>query len=60
MGTLLYMAPEMFLSSGYTNKVDIWSFGVIVYELIFKRLYFRGKDKWEIVKNIKEKHFCFM
>lgn len=31
MGTLMYMAPEMFSKGNYTNKVDVWSFGVICY-----------------------------
>lgn len=37
--------------------MDVWSLGVIAYEIIFSSLYFIGKDKWEIQKNIKEKPF---
>jgi calcium/calmodulin-dependent protein kinase (CaM kinase) II len=33
-GTALYMAPEMVLHRGYDLKVDVWSFGVIVYALL--------------------------
>mgnify|MGYP003571341013 CR=1 FL=1 len=32
-GTFNYMAPEMFGDSKYTNKVDIWALGCILYEL---------------------------
>ena len=32
-GTLLYMAPEMINGDKYTNKVDIWALGCIIYEL---------------------------
>lgn len=32
-GTLFYRAPEFF-GIGYSEQVDIWSLGVIVYELI--------------------------
>ena len=31
-GTILYWAPEMFQRDSYTNKVDAWSAGVIMYE----------------------------
>ena len=32
-GTPLYIAPEILISKPYTTKVDIWSFGIILYEL---------------------------
>lgn len=32
-GTPLYIAPEIIDEKKYTHKVDIWSFGVILYEL---------------------------
>lgn len=35
VGTLDYIAPEMFDSSGYTMACDMWSIGVIAYEMVF-------------------------
>lgn len=35
-GSPMYMAPEVILSKTYTTSYDIWSFGVIIYELITK------------------------
>lgn len=34
LGTPLYMAPEIFNSSSYNFKVDIWSLGVLSYEFL--------------------------
>ena len=33
VGTYVYMAPEMYNSEKYTNKVDIWALGCIIHEL---------------------------
>ncbi|KAL0113631.1 hypothetical protein PUN28_012638 [Cardiocondyla obscurior] len=32
-GTPEYLAPEIILSKGYSNAVDWWSFGVLIYEM---------------------------
>lgn len=39
VGTVNYMAPEM-TSKNYTDKIDVWSFGCILFELIKKSLLF--------------------
>jgi len=40
-GTLHYLAPELIAAQpgvpSYTNKVDIWSLGAILYELFTRR-----------------------
>ena len=33
-GTFPYNAPETFEDEGYTKKIDIWSFGCVLYEMI--------------------------
>lgn len=32
-GTPLYIAPEILLNRQYNHKVDVWSFGIILFEL---------------------------
>ena len=34
IGTIFYIAPEVFTHKPYNNKVDIWSIGVILYLLL--------------------------
>lgn len=33
-GTPYYMAPELFEHAGYTDKADVWSLGVMIYEMM--------------------------
>ena len=33
-GTLDYLAPEMILETGHDQKLDIWSLGVLIFELM--------------------------
>jgi len=36
-GTECYRAPELIIGTDYTNKVDVWAIGCILYELVFFR-----------------------
>ncbi len=37
LGTLVTMAPEMHLCQVYDNRIDLWSLGVIFYQLLYKK-----------------------
>ncbi len=37
VGTLQYLAPELFLSKQYSSAVDNWSFGLLTHEIIVGR-----------------------
>ncbi|KAI0763947.1 kinase-like domain-containing protein [Trametes elegans] len=39
-GTLSYMAPEVWLGQPYSYGVDVWAFGVIMYEMLHGKLPF--------------------
>jgi len=46
-GTLSYMAPEVLLGRTADVRSDIWSLGVVLYELVTGALPFRGQTQYE-------------
>lgn len=53
-GSPLYMAPEIIKNRKYNNLSDIWSLGVVLYELINKNHPYLCQDKdilWDLIKN---------
>ena len=49
-GTNKYMAPEV-EDGEYNNKVDLWSIGVLIYELYYNDYIFKGKDSKKTTLN---------
>jgi serine/threonine protein kinase len=58
-GSPLYMAPELFQMSSYTSKSDIWSLGVILYELIVKSHPYPSKNRTELITKLKSNSIDF-
>ena len=51
-GSPLYMAPEIIKHKIYNNKSDIWSFGIIIYQILTGKLPYKANTMYELFKNI--------
>ena len=51
-GTLDYVSPEMIEYKIYNNSVDIWSVGVLTFELLVGRAPFTGKNHEETFEKV--------
>ena len=58
-GTYEYMAPEIVTDTPYDYTIDIWSLGVLLYEMLHGYAPFRGKEYKEIASNIKAGNLRF-
>ena len=51
-GTLLTMAPEILNEEEYNSKCDIWSLGIIIYQLYFKEYPYNGNTEISLLRKI--------
>lgn len=55
IGTPCWMAPEIFESRNYTNKVDVYSFGIVMWEMLTESVPFKGLNAIQVaIKITKE------
>ena len=52
-GTKIIMAPEILKGEEYNNKCDLWSLGIIIYQLYTKKIPYNGEVDNEILEQIK-------
>ena len=52
-GTYEYMAPEILNKKPQTIKIDTWSLGVLLYELIHGMAPYPGKSMIEVKKRVR-------
>ena len=51
-GTPLVMAPEVLNGNKYNHKADVWSMGVVFFEMLVGFTPFTGRDKADLKKNL--------
>jgi len=52
VGTAAYMSPEQTRGEGVDQRTDIWSFGVVLYEMLSDTLPFKGEYEQAIIYSI--------
>jgi serine/threonine protein kinase len=51
----MWMAPEVILGEKYTEKADVYSFGIILWEIMTRREPYEDKEAMQIVVQVR--HF---
>jgi DNA-binding NarL/FixJ family response regulator len=54
MGTFGYVSPEVIEQQEVNERSDIWSFGIVLYEMLAGRLPFNGETPFEVIWAIKQ------
>nr|AHZ63879.1 phototropin [Isoetes tegetiformans] len=59
VGTEEYIAPEIIEGSGHGSAVDWWALGILLYEMLYGRTPFRGKNRQRTFSNVLTKPLKF-
>ncbi|KAF5191318.1 Phototropin-2 [Thalictrum thalictroides] len=59
VGTEEYISPEIITGAGQSSAIDWWALGIMLYEMIYGRTPFRGKNRQRTFANILHKDLTF-
>ncbi|XP_049850436.1 uncharacterized protein LOC126322605 [Schistocerca gregaria] len=59
VGTEEYLAPEVIKGRGYRASVDWWTFGILLYEMLYGITPFRGVNRYDTFSKIEKSQLKF-
>lgn len=59
VGTPLYMSPQILSHQNYTNKSDLWSVGLIYYEMLHGYTPWPAANELQLINNINHRPVIF-
>ncbi|TYH33567.1 hypothetical protein ES332_D13G068200v1 [Gossypium tomentosum] len=59
VGTEEYIAPEIITGAGHSSSIDWWALGILLYEMLYGRTPFQGKNRQKTFSNILNKELTF-
>nr|AML78540.1 putative LOV domain-containing protein [Xeronema callistemon] len=59
VGTEEYIAPEIINGAGHSSAIDWWALGILLYEMLYGRTPFRGKNRQKTFFNVLHKDLTF-
>nr|AML77130.1 putative LOV domain-containing protein [Stylidium adnatum] len=59
VGTEEYIAPEIITGASHSSAIDWWAVGILLYEMLYGRTPFRGKNRQKTFANILHKDLTF-
>ncbi|KAL7083885.1 hypothetical protein ACP275_14G189400 [Erythranthe tilingii] len=59
VGTEEYIAPEIITGEAHSSAIDWWALGILLYEMLYGRTPFRGKNRQKTFGNILHKDLTF-
>lgn len=58
-GSPMYMAPEIINKQDYSIKSDLWSVGIIIYQMIYGRVPFEVSNFVQLIKKVNNEKISF-
>ncbi|KAK8916831.1 Phototropin-2 [Platanthera zijinensis] len=59
VGTEEYIAPEIIRGASQSSAIDWWTLGILLFEMLYGRTPFRGKNRQKTFANILQKELSF-
>lgn len=60
LGTPIYMSPQILNSIPFSSKTDIWSLGVLIYEMLYGKTPWVGKTPQDLLNHILKNPLKFL